>query len=122
MRWAYPAPVRFARGLRYAAQTDLADRVDGMAIFSVEYRYTDNTAGRDAHRAEHREYLGSQAGILLSGPLAEPDGALIIVSAESADAVAQMLDADPFAREGLIAQRVVRPYKPVLGSLISALD
>lgn len=94
-----------------------------MAIFAVEYLYTDDAAGRDQFRGEHREFLGAQAdSVLLSGPTQQPDGALIIVRAESADSVHQLLDADPFQREGLIARRTVRPYNPVLGSLADAVN
>lgn len=91
-----------------------------MAIFAVEYLYTDDAAGRDTHRAEHREFLGAQTNVLLSGPTTNPDGALIVLAADSTEAVEQLLDADPFKREGLIAQRTVRGYNPVIGALSQA--
>ncbi|AKU15322.1 YciI family protein [Luteipulveratus mongoliensis] len=87
-----------------------------MAIFTVQYTYTDDDAGRDKLRAEHREYLSGQEGVLLSGPYLDyPAGALIVVRAEDEDALNTVMDADPFYREQLVAERVVREYKPVLG-------
>lgn len=88
-----------------------------MAIFTVEYTYTDDDQGRDKHRDEHRAYLGGQESVLLSGPFLDfPAGALIIVSGEDEDSVTAMMDGDPFQREGLIAERRIREYNPVLGS------
>ncbi|MDE9364846.1 YciI family protein [Luteipulveratus sp. YIM 133132] len=88
-----------------------------MATFAVQYTYTDDDAGRDKHREEHRAYLTKQDGVLLSGPFLDfPAGALIVVRADDEDAATALLDADPFHREGLIAERLVREYQPVLGS------
>lgn len=93
-----------------------------MAIYCVEYRYTDDSAGRDAHRAAHRGYLADQAGLLVSGPYAgEPAGALIVLRAESLAEVEQIMGADPFQREGLVAERTIREFNPVLGPAASAL-
>lgn len=86
-----------------------------MAVYAVNYVYTDDEAKRDEFRAEHREYLAASGIVLLSGPLGEPDGALIVVKSDSAAEVAAVLDRDPFKREGAIAERTIRPYKPVLG-------
>lgn len=92
-----------------------------MAIFAVLYRYSDDVAARDAHRPEHREFLAGCEGLLLSGPLTEPAGALLLVTAESAEQVEQLLDADPFRRAGVITDREVRPFDPVLGELAGSL-
>lgn len=93
-----------------------------MAIYSVEYRYTDDSAGRDAHRAEHRGYLADQPGLVVSGPYSDdrPAGALIILRAESLGEVEQIMAADPFQREGLVAERTIREFNPVLGPAASA--
>lgn len=88
-----------------------------MAIFAVEYIYTDDADGRDKHRAKHREFLSGQEGVLLSGPYLDyPAGALIIVRTEDEDAANALMDQDPFHLEGLIAERKIRDYQPVLGS------
>lgn len=97
-----------------------------MPYFAVQYTYDDRTSVRDRVRPEHRRYLGGlvDRGVLLcSGPYAgptegtatEPDGALLLFSADSAAHLEPVLDADPFAREGLVADRRVRPWQPVLG-------
>lgn len=89
-----------------------------MAVFSVTYTYTDDDLARDAHRGDHRAYLADQPGLLVSGPFADhPAGALLIFRAEDEQEVATILDADPFAVEGLVAERVIREFNPVLGPL-----
>jgi uncharacterized protein len=98
-----------------------------MPYFAVEYTYDDRSAVRDRVRAEHRRYLAGlvDRGILLcSGPFTGPpeeaegphsEGALLLLAAGSAGEVAEALDPDPFAREGLVARRSIRPWQPVLG-------
>lgn len=94
-----------------------------MAVFAVTDVYApDSSAARDATRAEHRAYLSSlheEGTVLVSGPLpasdGAPDGALIVVQAPSAGDAVALLDADPFRREGLVAQRSVREWVPVIG-------
>lgn len=87
-----------------------------MAIFAVTYTYSDDVAARDAHRPQHRSYLSQVEGMLLSGPLAEPDGALLVIAAPTREDVAERLDRDPFLLEGIVVERTIRPYTPVLGS------
>lgn len=88
-----------------------------MSIYTVEYTYTDDDAGRDQYRPEHREYLGSLEGLLLSGPYRDlPAGALLVFRADDEQAVVALLDQDPFHRQGLIAERTIREYEPVLGT------
>lgn len=95
-----------------------------MATFAVLYRYTDDAAGRDAHRAAHRAFLNSSGWTLLSGPLSEPAGALLVITAPSLEAAEeaaeQALMDDPFQREGLIAERTIRSFDPVGGDLAPA--
>jgi uncharacterized protein len=93
-----------------------------MPIHAVTYVYADRPAELDAVRAEHRTFLRAlhEAGTLLaSGPLPAtedaPAGALIVLELDSPDAVATVLDADPFARAGLVAERTVRQWSPVIG-------
>lgn len=98
-----------------------------MPFFAVQYTYDARTDHRDRVRPEHRRHLRGlvEEGVLLaSGPYAgptdgavdpEPDGALLLVRAASAEEVGRILDADPFAVEGLVAGRAIRPWQPVLG-------
>ncbi|MBD8077717.1 YciI family protein [Cellulosimicrobium arenosum] len=93
-----------------------------MPIHAVTYLYVDDPAALDARRPEHREFLRTlhgQRSLLASGPLpAHEDtgaGALLVLEGPSATAVAEILDADPFVRAGLVAERRVRPWSPVIG-------
>lgn len=97
-----------------------------MTIFAVHYVYDSRSDLRDRVRAEHRRYLAEllEAGMLLaSGPFTgpteggpeEPDGALLMLRAESAADVTAALDADPFALAGVVAERTLRPWHPVMG-------
>jgi uncharacterized protein len=90
-----------------------------MTVYAVHYTYDDRTSRRDEVRPEHRAYLAGRldAGSLLaSGPWADgAPGALLLVSAGSADEVARLLDADPFHREGLVIGRTIREWTPVFG-------
>ena len=94
-----------------------------MSVYAVTYVYApDSVAARDRVRPAHRDHLQAlRAGgaVLVSGPLPatdeEPDGALIVVDAPSAAAATALLDADPFRREGLVAEVWVREWVPVIG-------
>jgi uncharacterized protein len=90
-----------------------------MTVYAVQYAYTDDTARRDEVRPEHRAYLASlldEGTLLASGPWTDgAAGALLLVSAGSAAEVERLLDADPFTREGVVADRTVREWNPVFG-------
>ncbi|WNB87023.1 YciI family protein [Cellulomonas sp. ATA003] len=90
-----------------------------MTVYAVQYTYDDRTDVRDRFRPEHRAYLGGlvESGELLSsGPWADgAPGALLVLSAPSTAEVERLLDADPFAREGVVAERSIREWTPVLG-------
>jgi uncharacterized protein len=93
-----------------------------MATFAVLYRYSTDADALDEHRPAHREYLGSLflAGhIVVSGPLGEGGRptALLIMQADSADAVAELLDEDPFRQKDLIVEREIRPWNVVYGAI-----
>lgn len=93
-----------------------------MTTFAVVYDYTDDTATRDEFRVEHREYLNSSGWALLSGPMTDPDGALLIITADDAATAERQLDGDPFWREGCIAHRSIRPYNPIGGDLAKTFE
>lgn len=89
-----------------------------MAIFAVVYRYSDDVDARDEHRAAHRAYLGERPTVMLTGPLAEPAGALLLVTAADLAEVETLLAGDPFLVEGVVVERTIRPYSPVGGSAV----
>lgn len=94
-----------------------------MSLFAVQYTYADNTAELDAHRPEHRAFLGRLADrgmVLLSGPLAagvgQPSTALILVEADEPQQILDALTDDPFQQRGLVESVEVRGWTPVLGA------
>ncbi|MCI9888770.1 hypothetical protein JT358_09895 [Micrococcales bacterium 31B] len=90
-----------------------------MAFIAVNYYYTTDIKKLDAVRPEHRAFLASlfeKGQLVASGPLAkEPASALVIVRADTVDAALEILDADPFRREGLIFERVAQQWNPLIG-------
>jgi uncharacterized protein YciI len=89
--------------------------------FVATYAYTDDTATRDAVRPAHREYLASLGErLVVSGPT-DAEGAVLVFEAADAAEVSSMLDADPFAGRGVVAQRTVVGWTPVTGRLAGSL-
>ncbi|GCE75914.1 YciI family protein [Cellulomonas biazotea] len=90
-----------------------------MPTYAVRYTYDERTDVRDAVRPEHRDYLRGLAdqGLLLgSGPFTDGDpGALLVFRTDDRDALAALLAADPFAREGIVAATDVRGWDVVIG-------
>lgn len=112
-----------------------------MTTYCVQYVYDDRTARRDEVRPAHRDHLrglletgrllasGPYQGstVLLRGGLAEPavadapggapepSGALLLLRCEDLGELGAVLDADPFWQHGLIAERSVRAWDPVIG-------
>ena len=41
---------------------------------------------------------------------------LLVIAAPPREDVAERLDRDPFLLEGIVVERTIRPYTPVLGS------
>lgn len=102
---------------------------EAMTVFAVHYTYTDDSAGRDDHRADHRAFLRSLAAegaVLLAGAYPEQEGvqpaALLVVRAESADEARTVLTEDPFQKEGLVATVDVRPWAPPMGAWVEGDD
>jgi uncharacterized protein YciI len=94
-------------------------------IYAVTYRYTDDVAGRDALRAEHRDYLRSladQGALLVSGPFGpdEPAGALLLFRAAARGDVDRWVADDPFSVRGIVAHATTSEWEPVLGTLLPA--
>lgn len=89
-----------------------------MKTFAVTYSYAVSEDQLNAIRPTHREWLSGllAEGILLaSGPMVDMPGALLILRAESVEAVADLLDNDPFDIAGFIGERVVTQWNPVFG-------
>lgn len=102
----------------------LSGWIGRMAVFAVTYVYVADAARLDDFRPEHRAFLSAlheAGGLIVSGPLpasdGAPGGALLLLDAEDAAAATSSIDEDPFRREGLITERTVREWLPVIGSL-----
>lgn len=96
-----------------------------MSHFSVRYTYTDDRAAQDELRPTHRAYLAELAvkgDLIASGPLldTEPAAALLIFEVDSAERVAELLDQDPFQLTGLVAERQIEQWNPVIGVFAQA--
>jgi hypothetical protein len=67
-------------------------------------------------RPVHREYLTKlrDAGkLVISGPLTDSCGALIVLETESKEEAAAIVDADPFVKSGVFKSWVIRPWNPI---------
>ena len=88
-----------------------------MAKFAVILTYSDDNEKRQAVRPSHRDYLrglADQGKLLHAGPFVDDSGSLIIYEADSSDEVQAILDADPFSKEGVITDSVIREWNRVL--------
>jgi hypothetical protein len=89
-----------------------------MATFAVTYTYAATLEALAEIRPTHRVYLSqllSDGVLLASGPFTDADGALLIVSADSVEEVAKILDLDPFDIAGFISERAITQWNPVFG-------
>ncbi|GAA1294171.1 YciI family protein [Brachybacterium alimentarium] len=94
-----------------------------MAVFAVQYTYTDDAERVQSVRPEHREHLRelhAEGTLLLAGPLSGAPGALLIVRADSEEAALAALDGDPFQRERIIVDRSAREWSVSIGDLPGA--
>jgi uncharacterized protein YciI len=100
-------------------------RMAVMATFAVRYTYDQRADLQDRVRPEHRAYLRGLAerGLLHgSGPFSDgAPGALLVFEAADRDALAVLLDDDPFALAGVIADVDVRAWTLVLGPWAAGL-
>jgi uncharacterized protein YciI len=95
-----------------------------MPLFAVintrgpAYRHGAPMEAQDAWRA-HADLMNAMAAegfIVLGGPLEEPD-VLLIIRAESADAIRARLAVDPWHQMGLLRIKSISPWTLRLGTL-----
>ncbi|WP_061962583.1 YciI family protein [Demequina flava] len=89
-----------------------------MTTWMIEYSYDDQAEQRDALRPKHRAYLSQlaeQGSLPAFGRYTDegPAGALLIAKAPQRSDVEAMLDEDPYAEAGLIANRRIREWPAV---------
>ena len=85
-----------------------------MALIAVLYTYNDLPDVRAEHLDAHRAFLAGRPDLVLSGPTSDGSGLLlfegVIATVETA------VNGDPFLAAGLIKERRVFEWTPVLGS------
>src|SRR5699024_597542 len=101
-----PSPDRaaggHAPGARRSRRRPAPPPGETVATYAVQYTYTEDADRVAIYRPEHREHLAElhrEGTLLLSGPLGDGPGALLIVVADSAEDALAALDGDPFKRE-----------------------
>lgn len=90
-----------------------------MAQFVVELVYGQDTERRLQVRPSHREYskqLAEKGVLRVGGPYADERGAMLVYEAADRDELQRILDDDPYAQAGVLAETTVREWNPVTGS------
>jgi uncharacterized protein len=93
-----------------------------MAIFAVRYFYGGTTEQIQSIRPLHREWLNDlfeKGDLLASGPMLDSPEALLIFESVSHEALASLLDNDPFDIAGFISRREILGWQPVFGPFSS---
>ncbi|WP_410662672.1 YciI family protein [Amycolatopsis sp. lyj-84] len=88
-----------------------------MAWFLVEIRYVQEKL--EEVRPRHRKFLSDlaeQGVVALGGPLGDGSGGISLYQAADEAALTEIIDQDPYHLEGVVAQRTVREFKPVIGA------
>lgn len=94
-----------------------------MAWYLVEIRYERDKM--PAVRPRHREFLGrlvEQGKVAIAGPLADETGGVVLIEAADRTALHEIIDTDPYYTEGVVAERSVREFKPVLGAWLPGAE
>lgn len=89
-----------------------------MAVFAVTYLYSAEPDDLNLVRPSHRAWLAHRledGSLLASGPMVDNPTALLIWRAESVEALARLLDQDPFDIAGYIGERTITEWNPVFG-------
>jgi hypothetical protein len=90
-----------------------------MAWFLVEITYVQEKL--QEVRPRHRDFLkalAEQGRVAVAGPLGDGTGGVTLYQADDEAHLKETLDQDPYALEGVIAERSVREFKPVIGAWV----
>ena len=91
-----------------------------MAMFAVEYTYSDATAAaRDEHRPKHRAWLSGlveDGRVRATGPWTDGSGALILLDVADEAVARDLMAQDPFAQRGLVDAVRITAWTPVMGA------
>ena len=89
-----------------------------MAVFAVTYLYSADPDDLNLIRPSHRAWIAerfTEGALLASGPMVDNPTALLIWRADSLEALANLLDQDPFDIAGYIGERTITEWNPVFG-------
>ncbi|MFE0020551.1 YciI family protein [Amycolatopsis sp. NPDC059021] len=88
-----------------------------MAWYLVEIRYVQEKLAEV--RPRHREFLqglAEQGRVAVAGPLGDGTGGITLYQAEDETSLTELINQDPYHLEGVVAERTVREFKPVIGA------
>jgi hypothetical protein len=91
-----------------------------MAIYVIEYEYTDDDERRTELRPLHQQLMRelTEAGVNLgSGTFGEEPGAMFLFRAETKDDALAISEKDPFRIHGIVASVRIRQFVPFFGTL-----
>ena len=89
-----------------------------MAVFVLELAFDQDEEARLAVRPAHREYLKElfdRGSLVMSGPLADDSGALLVYEAPDAGAAEAIIAADPYTDSGGVRRVSLREWTPIFG-------
>ena len=88
-----------------------------MPLFAAVIKFTDDVERRQQVRPTHREYLKSlleQGKLFESGPFGDDSGALLIYDAADIAEVQEIMGADPYVPNGIIAEVQINEWNRVI--------
>ena len=87
--------------------------------FAAIIEYIQEPEKVNALRPAHRQYLlqlKEQGRLAATGPFTDGSGALIIYEAATREEAEQLLQGDPFSKNGVFVSHVLRPWNPVFAN------
>ncbi|MFC7402883.1 YciI family protein [Citricoccus sp. GCM10030269] len=91
---------------------------ESQKIYAVQYFYLAGMGDeRDAHRPAHRDFLvGLGSTLVAAGAYVDdPAAALLLLKVDSPETVRDLLEADPFNKQGLISSVEVHEWSCAVG-------
>jgi len=88
-----------------------------MPLFAAIWTYTDDAERRQQVRPAHREYLATlieRGKLHESGPFADDSGALVVYDAADVAEVQELMGADPYTPNGIIAEVQIHEWNRVI--------
>ncbi len=92
-----------------------------MAWFLVEITYVQEKM--PDVRPRHREFLSrlaEEGRVAVAGPLGDGTGGVTLYQADDEAHLKETIDQDPYFLEGVVAERSIREFKPVIGAWLPA--